>query len=169
MLRTCLLGLIGLAAFSPPATAATEYCVGTFGQFQAALDDAEVDIADSLIKVRAGTYTLSNDLSYATNLEYVVPAGRLTIRGGYDVGCNNYSLTPGATTLVSSNQSKLSIRTSTGSATVAGMTFQGTHLRMFSPVLSDCPSQRRTISLSRVRIDQAMFEAIGWCHDVMVE
>lgn len=168
-LRICLLGLFGLAAFSSPVTAATEYCVGTFGQFQAALNDAEVDLDDRLIKVRAGTYTLDDDLSYAADLEYILPAGRLTIRGGYDVGCNNYSLTPGATTLVSSNQSQLLIRTSTGSATVAGMTFQGTHLSMFSPVLSDCPSQRRTLSLSRVRIDQAMFEAIGWCHDVMVE
>jgi hypothetical protein len=148
---------------------AAEYCVGTPGTFQNALDQAELDGEDSLIKVRAGTYTLSNDLRYEPALEYVLPAGRLTIRGGYDVGCNSYSLTPGATTIVSSNQSALEIFTSTDHASVAGMSFQGSALMMESLVLSACPAQRHTFAVRRVRIDQAQFHGVAWCHDVVVE
>lgn len=157
-----------LLAGTLPAHAA-EYCVGTPGTFQIALDDAELDGEDSLIKVRAGTYNLSNELRYEPGLEYALPAGRLTIRGGYNADCSSYSLTPGATTLVSSNHSSLDIITSTGHASVAGMSFQGSSLVMQSPILSPCPAQRRTFALYRVRIDQAQFDAVAWCHNVRVE
>lgn len=163
------LSLLFAAGVASSALATTEYCVSSPATFQSALDQAEVDLDDSLIKVRSGTYNLSSDLAYAPELEYIAPAGRLTIRGGYNAGCTSYSLTPGATTIASGNQSELRIRTSTGHAGVAGITFQGSHLQMFSPVLSACPSQRRTFAVRRVRVDQAMFGAIGWCHDIVVE
>lgn len=166
LLRCCLMLPL---AWTTTAQALTEYCVNSTASFQTALDQAEIDLDDSLIKVQTGTYTLSSDLLFNPTLEYVVPVGRLTIRGGYNAGCSSYSLTPGATTLTSANQSRLYLRTSTGNASVLGITFQGAPLLMVSPVLSSCPSQRRTFAVRRVRVDQAMFEATAWCHNVVVE
>ncbi len=164
-----LLVLFLTAALASTALADTEYCVSSPASLQSALDQAEVDLDDSLIKVQSGTYNLSTNLVYNPELEYIIPIGRLTIRGGYNAGCTSYSLTPGATTITSSNQSALRIRTSTGHASIAGLTFQGSPLEMFSPVLSACPSQRRTFKLLRVRVNQAMFEGVAWCHNVLIE
>ena len=166
-LLTCCMFL--LLACAQQAHALEEYCVSSPADFQNALDQAEIDTDDSLIKVRAGTYALSTKLVYAPFLENAIPAGRLTIRGGYDAGCNNYSLTPGATTITGTSQIGLEIITITGHASVNGITLQGSPLTMYSPVLRDCPSQRRTFALRRVRIDQAMFYAAAWCHNIVVE
>ena len=164
----CLASLLALAMLASPALADTEYCVGTVGQLQAALDDAEVDGTGSLIKVRSGTYNLSDDLRYQGELEYIVPIGKLTVRGGYNANCSSYSLNPGASTFTTSNQSELKFISNTGSISLAGLTLLGTSLEAYSQALSLCPSQRRSIKLSRIRIDQGMFLSTGWCHNVEV-
>lgn len=168
-LRTSCCCLLLALAYAAPLRADTEYCVTGPITFQNALDQAEIDGDDSLIKVQSGSYALTSNLVYNTDFAHIVPAGRLTIRGGYNVGCSEYSLTPGATTLTSGSNAYLMARTSTGSVSVAGLTFQGAHLRLISPVLSACPSQRRSFAVRRVRIDQAMLETVGWCHHTEVE
>lgn len=151
------------------AHAETTYCVDTVGEFQAALDQAETDLDDSLIMVRAGSFAPDVPLTYLPTLEYVLPAGKLTIRGGYNVGCSSYSLTPGATTLQGVNRAGLVISTSTTDASVAGITLVASPLRMTSPVLSLCPAQRRSFAVRRVRVEQSMLEVTAWCHNVVIE
>ncbi|MBN8482103.1 MAG: right-handed parallel beta-helix repeat-containing protein [Xanthomonadales bacterium] len=162
------LALLAAICMSTSAFAQTQYCVSGLSGLRSALDDAEIDGTDSVIRIRSGTVTMSQDAVYEPEVESIIPAGKLTIRGGYNADCSSYSLAAGATTLSSSNGSRLSIRTLTGDASVAGLTFQGTHLSMISIVLSDCPGSRRLFSLSRVRINGAGFAAVGWCHHVKI-
>lgn len=168
-LRSSCCCLFLLLTCALPAHAA-EYCVGTPTEIQNALLQAETDGEDSLVKVRAGTYALETGLRYQPLMEALVPAGRLTVRGGYNSGCTSYSLTPGATTFTSSNHSEVRMTTNTGHISVLGATFQGAHLTVSSrSAFEPCAPQRHTLALRRVRIDQAMLSVYTWCHDVSIE
>src|SRR5687768_7182368 len=89
------LAVVVLLSVASLAQAATSYCAGSVAQLQEALDQAEVDGDDSLVRMRSGNYTLSADLVYTPEFEFLVPAGRLTLRGGYDADCSSYSLATG--------------------------------------------------------------------------
>jgi hypothetical protein len=132
-----LLSLL-LLALALPAQADTQYCVGTLAQFQDALDQAEVDAGDSLIHVRSGTYQLTSDLRYAPITEFVIPVGRLTVRGGYNADCSSYSLAPGATRINGSGEHLFSAETVTDSVMLAGLTFQSAFLRVQRPAPAEC-------------------------------
>ncbi|MBB5207633.1 right-handed parallel beta-helix repeat-containing protein [Chiayiivirga flava] len=157
-----------LFACATPAFALTEYCVGSSSGLRAALNDAEVDGDDSLVRIRSGTIVLAQDAIYDAELEGVVPAGDLTLRGGYNSDCSDYSLAAGATVIDSTNASRLSIITETGNVAVNGLTFDGAFLRMISQTLAPCPGSRRQFSTSRVRIDGASLDVSAWCHDVKI-
>jgi len=107
----CLLLSLLLLALALPAQAETRYCVGTPAQFQDALDQAAIDAGDSLIQVRSGTYNLTRDLRYEPITEFVIPVGRLTVRGGYNADCSSDSLAPGATTIDGSGEHLFSAET----------------------------------------------------------
>lgn len=157
-----------LLALAAPAFALTEYCVGSSGGLRDALDDAEIDGDDSLVKIRSGTIVLAQDAVYDAATEGFLPAGDLTVRGGYDADCSDYSLNAGATRIESANDSELVLITETGSVAVNGLTFDGTFVRMISQTLADCPGSRRLFSTSRVRIEGASLEVNAWCHDVKI-
>lgn len=153
---------------SPAASALTEYCVGTPGQLQNALDQAEIDGDDSLVKLRSGTWTLTADLAYEPELEWVVPAGRLTVRGGYNADCSSYSLARGATTL-QGNGHQLRFETVTGPVSLAGITVVDGDVLLYSPVLSTCPAQKREFNVRRLQLRGGLLDVVALCHDVAIE
>ena len=152
-IRSLLLSLL-LFALALPAQADTNYCVGTPPEFQDALDQAEVDAGDSLIQVRSGTYDLSSDLLYEPISEFVIPVGRLTVRGGYNADCSSHSLAPGATTINGSGEHLFSAATVTDSVTLSGLTFQGAFLRVERPPLAKCVGTGLRFAFQHIRIDR---------------
>lgn len=163
-----LLSLL-LLALALPAQADTKYCVGTPAQFQDALDQAEVDAGDSLIQVRSGTYNLTSDLLYEPITEFVIPVGRLTVRGGYNADCSSYSLAPGATTINGSGEHLFSAETVTDSVTLAGLTFQSAFLRVQRPPLTECVNTGLSLAFRHIRIDRGSLDITSMCHEVFIE
>lgn len=163
-----LLSLL-LLALALPAQAETRYCVGTPAQFQDALDQAEVDAGDSLIQVRSGTYHLTRDLLYEPITEFVIPVGRLTVRGGYNADCSSDSLAPGATTINGSGEHLFSAETVTDSVTLAGLTFQSAFLRVQRPSLAECVNTGLSFAFRHIRIDRGSLDITSMCHDVFIE
>jgi hypothetical protein len=152
-----------------PAQAETRYCVGTPAQFQDALDQAAIDAGDSLIQVRSGTYHLTRDLRYAPITEFVIPVGRLTVRGGYDADCSSYSLTPGATTINGSDEHLFSAETVTDSLTLAGLTFESAFVRVERPLLAECVGTAHRFAFRQIRIDRGSLDITSLCHEVLIE
>lgn len=76
-----------LACVSTSAYAVQTYCVGTVAELRTAFDQAEIDGEESRIDLRTGTYNFTSELRYDTDLQFFVPAGTLTIEGGYSSGC----------------------------------------------------------------------------------
>jgi hypothetical protein len=167
-----ILAAIALMAALPAVAA--DYCVGTPAQFQAALDDAEVDLADSTIKVRAGTYTLTSTLHYNPELEYIVPAGELIVRGGYNADCSSFSPSPAATVIQGGGNRGLRLRSESASIGVAGLTFQSAFLNFDGDVINgslpeDCSVLITRFNTRRVRIDGGSLQVASYCHEVLVE
>lgn len=164
-----LMLLIGLlsAALAPTAHAA-EYCVGTVTQLQAALDQAEVDGTDSEIKLRSGTYAVSGNIVYEPISEFFVPAGKLTIRGGYNADCSSRSDADGATRLTGNGAPVLFAFTQTGSISLAGIAFEGVHVKMDARG-DACPANPPAFRIRRVRVTSAGVSLLTRCHDVLVE
>lgn len=167
-IRSLLPGLL-LLALALPAQAETTYCVGTPAQFQDALDHAEVDAGDSLIRVRSGTYKLTGDLLYEPITEFVIPIGRLTVQGGYNADCSSHSLVPGATTIDGSSEHLFSAQTVTDSVTLAGLTFQGAFVRIQRPPLAECVSTGLRFAFRQIRIDRGSLDITSMCHEVSIE
>lgn len=163
-----LLSLL-LLALALPAQAEPTYCVGTPAEFQDALDQAEVDAGDSLIQVRSGTYKLTGDLLYEPIAEFVIPVGRLTVQGGYNVDCSSHSLVPGATTIDGSGEHLFSAQTVTDSVTLAGLTFQGAFVRIQRPPLAQCVSTGLRFAFRHIRIDRGSLDITSMCHEVSIE
>lgn len=151
------------------AVSAAEYCVGSVTQLRDALDDAEVDFEDSLIKVRSGAYTLTSDVGYLPAAEFTVPAGKLTVRGGYNSDCSDYSNSSGATRFIASGNQRLSFRTQTGNVTLVGLSFEGAHLTLTSVVLGQCLDNAPNFNLRRIRSVGAGVRIVSQCHDVIIE
>src|SRR5690606_17497993 len=99
-------------------------------EWQQALDAAEIDGEDSLVMVRSGQYVASGDLVYYPVTESIAPAGRLTVRGGYNADCSAYSLTPGLTVFGGASGRELKVYAESSSVVLAGLTFDGTFLTM---------------------------------------
>ena len=167
-IRSLLLSLL-LFALALPAQADTNYCVGTPPEFQDALDQAEVDAGDSLIQVRSGTYDLSSDLLYEPISEFVIPVGRLTVRGGYNADCSSHSLAPGATTINGSGEHLFSAATVTDSVTLSGLTFQGAFLRVERPPLAKCVGTGLRFAFQHIRIHRGSLDITSLCHEVLIE
>ena len=148
---------------------AVNYCVGTTTQLRDALDSAEVDGADSVIQLRSGTYSLSSDARYQTAGEFFLPAGKLTLRGGYNSDCSSYSTTGGATTINGSNNATLLFSTQTGDVSLAGITLNAAHVRMVSLVLGNCLNTRPAFNVRRLRVDQGGLSFLSQCHNVLVD
>jgi hypothetical protein len=158
-----------LALLTAVPAAAVDYCVGTPGQLQNALDDAETDGADSVIKLRSGTYNLSADVRYETLLEYIVPAGKLTLRGGYNADCSSVSQALGATTIDGGGQRLLRLYTRTGSVAVVGLTLRNGWIDLSDGVFTECLSSAPWFSFRRLRIEQGSIGVTALCHDVVME
>ena len=154
--------------------AAASYCVGTSAQWQEALESAEVDGEDSLVMVRSGNYTASGDLVYHPVTEGIIPAGRLTVRGGYNSDCSSYSLEPGLTVIGGPGGREFKAYTETGSVVLAGLTFDGAFLTMRGDNFmggrpEECPIPNLAFELLRVRIDGAGTYIDAPCQQVRVE
>ncbi|TCO36086.1 parallel beta helix pectate lyase-like protein [Dokdonella fugitiva] len=107
MALACLcLGLVACAMIAPPARAAeiNRRCVGTVAQLQQAIADANAGDEGSTwdIRVRTGTYSLSNGLAFN-------PSGdkddkEFLLRGGWNQDCSQQTTRdPSFTTLYASN------------------------------------------------------------------
>lgn len=166
--QATVIGLLVLMFGSSAADAAT-YCVGSMAQLRQAMNDAAVDGEDSTIQVRTGSYTLSSDARYENPGESYIPTGKLTLRGGYNGDCSEYSSAGGASTITSSNGSVLEFVTQTGTVSIGGLGFSGAHLLLSSRVLSFCIDNRPSFNLRRLRVDQAGVVISSQCHDVLVE
>jgi hypothetical protein len=164
-----LLGaLLSLAATT--ASADISYCVGTQSELQTALNSAEIDGDDSVVKVRSGTINLSAELRYEPIAEFVLPAKKLTMRGGYSSDCSSFSSAGGATTFTSSGR-RLAFITRTGGVSLSGLTLQGTHLYLTGLGLADitCNAAAPQFNVRRLRIDQASAQIDSVCHNVLVD
>jgi len=148
---------------------ATDYCVGSTQQLRAALDSAEVDGADSVIQLRSGSYSLTSNARYEPISESFLPAGKLTLRGGYNSDCSSYSNTGGATTINGSNNPILEFVTQTGDVSLAGITFNAAHVLLSSRILSYCLNNRPSFNVRRLRVDQGGIAFNSQCHDVLVD
>ncbi len=148
---------------------ATDYCVGTTTQLRDALNSAETDGADSVIQLRSGTYSLTSDARYEPAGEFFLPAGKLTLRGGYNSDCSSYSNTGGATTINGSNNPTLVFTTQTGSVSIAGLTLNDAHVHMISLALGNCLNNRPAFNVRRLRVDQGGLAFSSQCHDVLVD
>ena len=148
---------------------ATDYCVGTTQQRRDALDSAEADGADSVIQLRLGTYALTSNARYEPAVEAFLPAGKLTLRGGYNSDCSSYSTTSGATTINGSNNPTLEFVTQTGDVSLAGLTLNGAHILLSSRRLSYCLNNRPSFNVRRLRVDQGGIAFNSQCHDVLVD
>jgi hypothetical protein len=168
-MRHLMLSIGLLSAALPPTAHAADYCVGTVTQLQAALDQTEVDGVDSEIKVRAGTYAVSGDLRYEPISEFLVPAGKLTIRGGYNSDCSSRSDADGATRFTGNGSHRLLATTQTASVAFAGMAFEGVHVAARSRVLGACIANNPRFTVRRLRVTGASVEVTAQCHDVIVE
>lgn len=146
-----------------------DYCVGSTQQLRDALDAAETDGVDSVIQLRSGTYSLASNARYEPVGESFLPAGKLTLRGGYNSDCSSYSTTGGATTINGSNNPALEFITQTGDVTLAGLTLNAAHVILDSRTLSYCLNNRPNFNVRRLRVDQAGIVFFSQCHDVLVD
>lgn len=126
-----VLAVAFLLAITATEAAAVDYCVGSVAQLQSALDDAEVDGDDSVIRVRAGTYAVAASLVYQPIGEFTFPAGKLLIRGGYNADCSSASNDDGATRLTGNGTRTLRALTQTGDVTLTGLAFEGVLIATF--------------------------------------
>ena len=158
------LALLGAAA----SAHAVDYCVGSATQLRDALNDAEVDGADSVVKIRSGIYALSSDVRYEPAAEFTVPAGKLTVRGGYNSDCSSVSNDATATRFSGNAQVRFAFQTQTGSVSVAGIVFDGVHLTLTSLVGGACAG-RQDFNLRRVGMEGAGVSITAQCHNALVE
>ena len=156
------------ALLSTPAQAVQTYCVGTPAEFQAALDDAEVDGEDSRIDVRSGTYALSSDLQYIASLGSVMPPGKLTIDGGYGPGCVSQTDNASLTTLQANGNRRLYLSQTWDSVTIKTLSFDGASLVLVDALGDTCASADQKIELRRLRVDGGHLALQTSCHDITV-
>lgn len=160
---------IVLSLFSSTAEAQTQYCVGSQTALRDALNDAEIDGTDSLVRIRSGTYTLTADLRYEPTTEGFLPAGKLTVRGGYNADCSSYSLAVDSTRIDGQGQYALRGYTQTGAITLAGFSMRNGAVLLGDSAFSECEGARRDFNILRLRIDQGTLGVSSSCNDVKIE
>jgi len=164
----CLLA--ALAFFATPAHAVVTYCVGTPGELQGALDQAEADGDDSRIDVRAGSYALNSTLRYQPDLEWIMPAGSLQIEGGYGAGCASQVYDATATVFHGNGSANISAYTETSSIMVKTISLDNASIVVSDNVLADgCYSSHLEFEFRRVRINGGTLAVAGTkCHEAVV-
>ena len=160
---------ITLLLFPSLAHAQTEYCVGSSAALRDALNDAEVDGTDSLVRIRSGSYTLGYDLRYEPVSEGFLPAGKLTVRGGYNADCSSYSLALDATRINGQGQYAFRGYTQTGAISLAGFSMRDGAVLLADSAFSECEGARRDFNILRLRIDQGTLGISSSCNDVKIE
>ncbi len=158
-----------LACASPGAHAVQTYCVGTVAELRTALDNAEADGDDSRIYLRTGTYNFTSNLLYQPDLEFFLPAGSLTIEGGYGVGCASRVDDARLTVLQSTGLAYLEITTETGTVVIKTLTFAVDTGIVFSGNQGENPCSANNLKFEgrRLRMLNAGFESHGQCHDIV--
>ena len=134
------------------------------------MNSAEVDGTDSTIKLKSGTYVVNADLVYEPLTELVVPAGKLTLRGGYNADCSTRSDADGATTLFGEAGRVLKAFTETGNVSLSGLALVGVPLELDSTEGSDeCIGATPSFNLRRLRIQSTSLTVRSLCHQVVLE
>ncbi len=169
-MRALMALIVGTAfgAISSQASA-VDYCVGNAAQLQSALNSAESDGADSVIQIRSGSFSMNGDVRYEPISESFLPAGKLTVRGGFNSDCSSYTNAGGSTTINGLNNATLEFVTQTGDVTVVGLTLNATHVHLSSRTLSYCLNNRPNFNVRRLRVDQAGVAFTSQCHDVLID
>jgi hypothetical protein len=157
------LAIIGLFASSAYAI---DYCVSTETELRNALNDAEVDNADSVIRVRATTITLNANIAYVPEFEGLIATGELKLLGGYNAGCSERT---GVTRLINDgNERRLSFYTETGSVAIRDFIIESVNVTMTDQILGDCAGGDRSFSVNRVLFLNAYGKFDSLCHSVGV-
>ncbi len=165
------LSLIILVGINNKAHAVQAYCVGTVAELRNALDQAEMDGDDSRIDLRIGTFNFISELRYEPVLEYINPAGSLTIEGGYGSGCASRVDDASLTILQSNNGEKFVIKTETATVVMKTMTFDQTEVLLVgNPVLSEnpCVSNNLKLEARRVRMLGGKLSTVSQCHNTVL-
>ena len=162
-----LLGLFG--PFCNSARATQTYCVSTVSEFQDALNQAETDGEESRIDVRTGTYNLSSSLVYEPTL-YFIPTGKLTIEGGYGVGCTTRVDDASLTVLQGDGSRFLRAYADNASIVVKTMTFNQVSIDVTNSVFGDgCASTNLVFEFRRIKVNGGvLFVNAIICHDVVI-
>jgi hypothetical protein len=175
MIRSCLsiafLAVV-LAAFGPfckAARATQTYCVGSVSELQDALTAAETDGDESRIDIRTGTYNLGSSLVYKPVL-YFIPTGKLTIEGGYSVGCASRTDDASLTVLHGDGSQFLRAYADNASILVKTLSFDQVSIDVTNFVFGDdCASTNLVFEFRRIRVDGGvLFVNAIICHDIVV-
>lgn len=166
-MRVFLLVILCALCASPARSA--DYCVSTVSEFAVALDQAEVDGVDSEIQLRSGEFALPFDLIYQPTSEFVIPAGKLTIRGGYGPNCTTRSDLDGATRLTGNGSRLLYATTQTGDVSIAGLSFEGVQVQLVSEIRGPCLNRSGSFNLRRLRFNSASIGVASQCHDLLLD
>jgi hypothetical protein len=154
--------LIAFALHSGAARA-VDYCVGSAAQLQSALNQAEDDNANSVIRIKAGTYALASDLRYEPQYEGILVTGELIVRGGYNADC---SARNGETTITSTSGNIMYAVTQFGSVRLRDLIFNGVNVFVRSLVSGPCSGSVPPFEINRLRISNAFLESSTQCQDV---
>jgi len=162
-----LLGLFG--PFCSSAYATQTYCVNTVSEFQDALNQAETDGEESRIDVQTGTYNLSSSLVYKPTL-YFIPIGKLTIEGGYGVGCTTRVDDASLTVLQGDGSRFLRAYADNASVVVKTMTFNQVSIDVTNSVFGDeCATTNIVFEFRRIKVNGGvLFVNAIICHDVVI-
>ncbi len=146
-------------------TLAVDYCVGTIPELRQALNDAEADGLDSVVRMRAGVYTISADVEYDTRpSEFFLNPGAVSLRGGYNLDC---SAETGKSEITSSNDSDVILSSTSGSIDVRSLSFIGADLFLDDERAGECGTVR-TFALDRVFVSNALVNLTAECNKVYV-
>ncbi|MEO7917595.1 MAG: hypothetical protein ABIR16_08115 [Dokdonella sp.] len=158
-----------LACASTSAYAVQTYCVSSVTQLRNALVDAETDADDSYIKIRTGTYEFFTELRYEPTAEFILPAGNLTVEGGYNTGCTSRVDDARLTTVRSGASQQFALFTQTGSVSVKTLTLDQTELRFAGGILGDsCASNSLKFEGRRLRSTGGKLYTLAQCHDIVL-
>ncbi len=157
-----LLTLICLMMATP--LGAVDYCVSTEAELRQALNDAEIDNSDSVIRVRATTVSLNANILYQPEFEGLVVTGKLDLLGGYNAGCTERT---GVTRLINDGtQRQLRFNTQFGSVALRDLVFEGVNFK-FEDRGDECAAGK-VFSVNRTRVLNATGEFVCICHEVRI-
>ncbi len=156
-----------LVCASKSANAEQTYCVSSVTELRNALLAAETDGDDSYIKIRTGTYEFFTRLRYWTELESLIPAGDLTVEGGYGPGCTSRVDDARLTTVRSGAAQDFLLATTTGSVMLKTFTVEQTLVKLES-VADDCTPNGKRFELRRLRSLGGKIDINSDCHNIVL-